>query len=394
MEIRLKDLKQIGKEVYVDLEYDTKLYLRGCIKKKFSSLSNFSRKLGLPVDKFSRNNDLIHFFEGHKISLDFLHKIISPFRKDFNDDFIESKLTRLGVKRRGGEILNPKFPFKFDIKEGVRVISSALHDGGISNNGRPTYKNNMKIMRKQVIDSYVKVFGDLKYGEYGPSISFPKITGIILQVVGLPKGKKVMNNPKIPNFIFKLNDNLKSIFLKQAFDDEGCVRVNDISLNLSVKANGKPSNLISGLKRLLQDVGIEVNGPYMILRYIPKDNITREKWALSIASRKDLESFHHQIGFDIQYKKIKLENKLKSYKTNKYQAKKNKRYLEILKSFKDLFKKNGFVTINSLSEKSGLTYHYTKQLIWRLERENFVVRINPDNCPVKFKLFEDHKKNN
>ena len=69
--------------------------------------------------------------------------------------------------------------------------------------------------------------------------------------LGLPKGQRDIQDINIPEFIFKSNDEIKSIFLRQALDDEGYVYVRGKIVGFSI--NEKVSKLDSTLNSYKQE---------------------------------------------------------------------------------------------------------------------------------------------
>lgn len=386
--VNLDDLE--CEDIYIDINKESKEILKGKIKNGFKTYKTFSKYLNLKTDRLYRNNDLLHFFGGHKIKLSFLKKIISPF-PELNDDFIEKNIYRIGCRRWNLDIYYPKLPFNFNTKEGIKFISAILHDGGISSSLKPNYRNNDTQLRKSIINCAKKIFGDFKVSESGTFVSFPKTMGIILKKIGLKEGKKVINNPAIPEFILKSDLECKRIFLRQAFDDEGCVpKINDkhinIGLHVDVTKEKRIPNLIKGIKILLEDIGIRVNEPSLSKEYKAGDNL-RQRWIINICGRKNLEIFYNDIGFDIKKKEERLKKILESYKTNKYKSLKNERYNEALINLYKTIDYKEF-TIKQASEIINLYYDYTKILIWKMEKEGYIKRLNDKEYPKKFKFTE------
>ena len=372
--VNIKDLED--ENVYIDLNKKSKEILKQKIKNKFKTYKTFSKQLNLKVDNLKRNNDLLHFFGGHKITLKFLQKIISPF-PELTESFIEKNIYRIGCKRGNKDIYNPKLPFDFNNKEGIRFISAILFDGGISSILKPIYRNNDKHLRNIIINCSKKIFGDFEEKEIGTLILFPKITGIILKRIGLKEGKKVITNPKIPKFIFNTKITNKGLFLRQAFDDDGCVpqphiKYITIGIHIDVTEGDRKSNLIEGIKKLLEDFNIYINESFIAREYKIGNNL-RQRWSINIYARKNLEIFYDKIGFDIKKKRNRLFKMINSYKTSKYQLQKNQRYEISLKKLQEGLKEKYF-TIKQTSNIIDLDYHYTKQLIWRMERENILGR--------------------
>lgn len=385
--ITLKDLKN-DPNIYVDLNNQTKLKLKNKIKKEYKTFSKFSRKFNLPLDKLSRNNNLIHFFEGHKIPLPFLLKITKPFGREFTFNYLSKNLSRMGTRRRYKEIINPNIPFDFRKEEGIRIISAILHDGGISKAKQAYYRNNNELLRNEVTKCFGRVFGEVVAELRDTCVFFPKITAlIILKLDGLKEGSKVFTNPSVPNFIFSLSEEYKSIFLQQAFDDDGNVGVNQLSIGFNIASDVHKNtipNLLLDDKRLLEDLKIRPNKIRLEKEFKTKKEESRRRYLFTISGRENLETFHKKIKFLIRYKEEKISKKISSYK--QYHLKKGEPYKKIKATVFKFFKQNEF-TIKSLSEKSGFTYHRTKQLIWELEKKDVTVRVDRDKLfGVRFRI--------
>lgn len=383
--ITLNDLKK-DSEIYVDLNYTSKIKLKNNIKRRYKTLANFSREIGLSLDNLSRNNNLIHFFEGHKIRLPLLFKITKPFRKEFSTEYLSENIHRMGSKRWLKEIIKPKLPFNFKNKEGARVISAILHDGGISKVGQPHYRNNDEKLKREVVSSFGSVFGQMPVSVKGTALFFPKVIGQILtKLDGIEKGKKTHKNPGIPKFIFSMSNEIKSIFLAQAFDDDGGVDGSVISIGFNIDSTlNKIPNLLLDNKKLLEDLNIIPNKITLQKKFKTKKREKRSRYIFTITGRENLEKFYNKIPILISYKKEKLRNRLNSYK--QYQLRTGEAYKRIKSIIYKNFKEKEF-TIKGLSKAANLRYDRTKQLIWELEENKIIKRTNKNiKWKVKFKV--------
>lgn len=377
--INLLDIQK----AYLDMTDEFKEELLHEIRSKYKTLSDFTRSLNLPIDKKSRNNDLIHFFNGHKIKVSFLFKILKPFKRLNKINTIEKNISRLGLRRGHSEIFDPKLPFNFKTEEGVRFISAILHDGGISKRIGVHYRNYNRKAVLEIAKCAMRVFGSFKATatQELTGVYFPKIIGLILIEIGFKPGEKVHTDPFIPQFILNSNNRLKGIFLRQAFDDDGSVgrRLITMSLHLDVTNKNKdtvPRLLLDNIK-LIKNLGIMCHGPICTRRYVINEkgkNYDRVRWTLHITGKQNLIKFQKLVGFGLDYKKERLEREIKSYKMENPPLH-NSVFYPALQMLPELEKSLGYFTISILSKRINRNYHDTKQLIWRMEKKELIKRI-------------------
>ncbi len=221
-------------------------------------------------------------YENKKIKLKILKSLLELI--EINKNEIEKNITLISIRKNcGGKfanaIINPKLPFNFNTVNGARVIASLFFDGGIDSDIYPHYRNENIELRRKVYESYANLFGEFKakFTNYKDreQIYLPKIIGIIFtKCLGLTPGRKTITNPKVPSFIMDGPKELKSVFLQQAFDDEGhfhkAQRVIEFKLanglfidkakHQSVVENNVEEyapNLIKGVKQLIESFGIK-----------------------------------------------------------------------------------------------------------------------------------------
>ncbi|MBU1204079.1 MAG: hypothetical protein KKG60_03370 [Nanoarchaeota archaeon] len=265
------------------------------------------------------------------------------------------KNTNIGIK-------NPKFPFDFRTKSGARFIAAIMGDGEINKQINVRYNNQNKKLIRLVLKSAQDIFGgvDFKIYERGDKtfqLHFPKIVGLITIRLGLKPGYKSKTNYKIPSFILKSKKEIKAIFLRQFFNDEGSIRLSDrrlqIKQTLSIKISkercrknpGKYChNFLKGIKQLFDSFEISSN--------IALEGYRNEKvdFGISVYGKENLEKFQKEIGSDIEEKRNNLDKAIKNYKFPS--APRNKRLLWALDKFKKIQNKRGYVTKCSLSEES------------------------------------------
>ena len=266
--------------------------------------------------------------------------------------------------RKRESIMNPRLPFNFNSPDGARVISSLLFDGGIKKKSlTPTYWNTQDVLRKRVLESFHKTFGEfrIKSNKERENLDFPKICGIILvNGIGMLYGKKVENNPKIPDFIFNLPHECKSVFLQQAFDDDGSISEDYINIMLTKTCNEEEHNLLIGIKKLLKELDIESHGPKKVKEYYVKD-VKRITYVLTITGRDNFEKFGEKIGFLHPRKKEKLENILNKKPKERHFSwgTVNKEAIKIMKECQET---HGYFTRNMIAKKLNRSFSRSQQL--------------------------------
>ena len=85
-----------------------------------------------------------------------------------------------------------------------------MGDGELNSQLQIRYNNQDKKLINLVLESAKKTFGDIDYKIYYRKdktyqLHFPKISGIIIQMLGIKSGFKSKNNNSIPSFILNTN---------------------------------------------------------------------------------------------------------------------------------------------------------------------------------------------
>jgi len=323
------------------------------LKKSFISfLINIIKKSNTVFDK-KVFDQLYRMSKNHKVSLSFIKFLANSLEiplEDFEQDLIlitSNKSTDIGIK-------NPKIPFNFATKEGVRFTAAIMGDGELNNQFQVRYNNQDKKLIDIILKSAKKIFGSVDYKLYYRKdktyqLHFPKIIGLIVSLFGLKPGYKSLTNYPIPQFIFRLNNRLKAVFIKQFFNDEGNVRLKDRRLQVKqtiltteekneLKANCLRycPNSLSGLQFLL--LSFDINSKISLGNY----RKNKADWELSIYGKENLEKFQKYIDFDLKYKTELLNKTIKSYKFPS--APRNKRLEFALKKAKEVQSKYSYIT--------------------------------------------------
>jgi len=301
------------------------------------------------------------------INLNLLFKLTKYFNKLgcklCTKENLEYSITGIKSRRRGVLIKNHKFPLNFRNKEGAILISAFLHDGGISSKLGLHYRNNKKILRKEVYDSVCKVIGLPKAKSCNPSkikMFFSKTLGLML-VYGLnmKNGDKI-SNPEIPKFLFNLNRKVRAEFVRHAIDDDGWVDKHsrsvgmELAVDTSLSPNTPPKLLLDN-KRLIESLGIDVLGPYLKSYYKRKDSRKTSRWYIVVKGKKNLLKLS-ECQQKIYYKRRNLKKIVNSFVQEQFSRKKCFNiYLQNIKKLQEEGKQINRITLAKKVKRSEKT---------------------------------------
>ncbi len=321
---------------------------------------NIIKKSGLLLDEETKEN-LYRLSKNKKISLKFMKKLSVLLDIPYSY-FYKHILLITSVKNTNIGIRDPKLPFNLGNVSGARFIGAIMGDGEINSQIQVRYNNQNKDLINIIIHCAKDLFGDVDYKIYlrkdkTYQLHFPKIVGLIMIEFGLKHGYKSENSYKIPDFIFKKNEKIKSALIRQFFNDEGNVRIKDRRLQVKQtskvkvskvvckeKSNEIAHNFLIGIKKLLKSLGIDSNISLGAYRYKKAD------WELSVYGKENLVLYKEKIGFDLYEKTKKLDDAIKSYKFPS--APRNKKLDFAINKFKEVEKKYGYVTKYLLAKES------------------------------------------
>ena len=296
-------------------------------KASLKFLKQFSLDLDVPIEEIQQNTELI----------------------------TSAKFTDVGIR-------NPSFPFNFDSEDGVRLIAAIMGDGELNRQLNVRYNNQNETLINLVLNSAKNLFGDVDYKLYlrddlTYQLHFPKITGIILNQIGILPGYKSLTNYGVPDFVFGLSKKIQAVFIKQFFNDEGNVRLKDRRLQVKqtrvvkcLKDDAKRNPLLYchqsliDLQTLLANLGIDSK---ISLGNYRGDRID---WELSIYRIENLRRFQQLIDFDVEYKRELLDKAIRSYKFPS--AARNGRLEYALTCARAVERKKGRITKELLAEES------------------------------------------
>ncbi|MBS3151325.1 hypothetical protein J4443_03035 [Candidatus Woesearchaeota archaeon] len=237
--------------------------------------------------------------------------LIDISREEIEKNIIQVKY-KTKINKRGGSsgkpINDPRLPIKIDA-EFIEMLGHICGDGTIGITRSKGIKISYINSEKYLIDYFnllvKRVFGDIKpyvemrnnpnqYRRPNYVISYPSIVShFILSVYNYKTGERL----EFPQFVYDLDKNMKYVFLRALFDDEGSVNVK----NKHIKIGLKPLGFVQGIKNLLEDVGI---------RSSDVKNETRENGHMHylwIMGKENLTFFYDRINFNHPGKRLKLK---------------------------------------------------------------------------------------
>jgi hypothetical protein len=367
---------------------------------KLKLFGNYPKIAGLinePLDKKGSAYTIINFKLRKSAPVELVYKIgkllSSKGFKKFHLSNIEHHIDGISVYgMEKSTIKNPKIPFDFTAESGCIFLAAILHDGGINTGFVPYYWNTDLELRKKVFKAVQDIFGVLpsKFNQNSESLQFPRVCGrILVHGLGLKAGNKIFTDPHIPDFIFKLPHEKISLFLRQAFDDDGAVILSNyvVRLSLSIRGDEKPPNLLVQVRELLQILDIKFTKPILVKRYIAeRDGIMRSSWNISLTGRDDLDIFETKVNFSIIYKKRKLHKILTEVSERHFKWGKIEKYT--MDAIKKLEKEHGYFTRNLAAKEIGRTWSRMQQIFQKLLKEEAIIEISEysGTRPAKFKL--------
>lgn len=366
--VTLEELPE--KEIYVEVE-----------SKFISEIKKKIRK-SLNTQKFRKwyklkKRIISHWFnDGSLLRLDVFKSIVNFFQIDLK------KIRILSLRGKGGEkIKNPKLPFNFTTTSGVRVIAAILGDGSLNKKGL-TYVNSNPYLIKSFVMDMKKVFGEInvaiKPKRKGSKVLVafpPKICGKIINLVGIPIGSKVSNNPHVPPFIFKLSGEKIQEFISQIIDDEGSVSIASRHIRIKFSTlKEETCNLIKDIYVLLKRIGI-ASSIYEGDVYKSKRGGDRKNWCIEIHSFAQLERIYHSFNLRNEKRRKDLKKLLEKKKVDQFPKKKCKEiYLSLMKNIQQ---EKGYFTSSDLAEITGRTIGSCRNTILKFKKLNLIKSVQP-----------------
>ncbi len=359
------------------------------LKKEFKYRLLYSAKGNISWKKFTKvyginYNTLLSYKHRQRITLKTIWNLLELANENgvkITREHVEKNLSKIGGHQ--SFIENPKVPFDFNNIEGAKFIASILHDGGIRTRNASFYSNYNLAKKEELAKTANKIFGKIRLSLKTDSVEFPLIVGMVLtRGIGLKTGNKVVNNPRIPEFIFSLDNLSISSYLKQAYDDDGCVVKGKISNNkiVTITCNTGHAlippepNLLIGIKRLLES--LEIPSQKVVKsksKYIKNRGYISQEWKLSITGLYSLIKFKELVNFGINYKIKNLSTIIKEleFLSKRLQNPKNLSEKIVL----NICKKKRLVDKRILALETNFSPLWTKVLLNRLEDKGYLRKL-------------------
>lgn len=347
---------------------------------KAGSINSLARKIEVPSYRL-RKFTCLHSRRTN-IALKDLRKVLLYLQQQ-GDRSWERRL-RIIYLGRNGMIIKPKFPIDFCSLEGARVIADVLTDGALSlprgtveymNSNEGEIINNIKSMNllfcrhkivanstseaiaKSKIKCQLYKYDTTSIGGKKPCfiLKYPQTIGKFFLAVGLPPGRKVYKNPKIPEFILYSNRGLIRAFLERAIINEGYVKPTAISIGHSTaNLDGQPPELLKGYVIMFNRLGIETSKPHIMKTYLTQKGHKRAYWRIVITGR----------NLDVVRDTFNLNTKQPSIKRRSFQSrwKPHQRIEQILNKLQEKRSISCSLLAASLGVSAGLISMYAKDL--------------------------------
>lgn len=292
-------------------------------------------------------------------------------------------------------VKNPKLRVNLHSLSGVRVRMRLLGDGWIDNRGLICYYNDDKDARGEFCTDLEKLFGKLKFLQFGSKIFVPKrICGLLEINLNLQRGSGVYINPHMDKDILNGTEKIKCEACRVYFGDEGrfhagTVEVKrslgyttmpEISQSIDKLAILSPPNLFIDFEKLLISLGIDgiTMKPHLsdALVIIDKKNrlMVTVPWSLTFSGKENLKKFVDEISFGIEYK----DNAVRKYLENlKYPKIGQKFYRERLWGIcTKIQKEQGNITVNNFAKYTKKSISGTRKCLYWLQKKRLMEKIS------------------
>lgn len=303
-----------GLDVYLSLD---KEHARTLVKKLLTKMDCSIHHVDVLVGN-QKKSSLRHLCEGYKVSFNDYQNLLSALGENIDYSKIKAIAAKHGAFGNFNNLVkNPEIPFDFRSEEGVRLIASLLHDGGITKTLIPHFTSITPELRVAFVKNMSSIFGEIKNRRSNPDtgecVFFPKVIGTALVYgLGLKFGTRSIKDASIPEFIFNLDKKLRRAFISQAIDEDGTFdmsqKQNRIAIHHAkqINSNGKSrSKLLWDTKKLFVSLGVKVWGPSYHSTYITKRGEIRQRWIIRVC-KTEIKKVWNNINLIIPFKQKRL----------------------------------------------------------------------------------------
>lgn len=288
----------------------------------------------------------------------------------------------------GKSYFHPKLPFKLHNTEGAEIRAAFLSDGHLPRHPTisPVYCAFEEELHLRLIDLYKRIFGDSniepRKGHKSLQTRFPAPIGTALELSGVPRGDKRIDNPTVPKDILLGSKNIQSSYLRRVFDDEGDVcfdKYGKRAVRITRATNSDKNEiprLLLGEYFLLKQFGIDAR-LYNEGSHISKTNSITSKWRIQIGQQDSLRIFFDVIGFNLLAKNKKLDIALKSYKVKEFPNNFGESFC--VNAIKPIALNKGYFEFGDLGKKlheTGRTHDLAGHYISILQKKGVIKKIS------------------
>lgn len=365
-------------------------------KNKAQDVKSISKEIGVPRTLVYK----ILNAGKNKIRLEYLIKIADFLRRNGVKKYVLSKLQNriysLSCPRKGelktfikenGKI-KIKFPFKLDGPEAMKALTFPFTDGYIledySGYVRLGYVNSNLKMHHEVVQCVRNTFGDVDYSQRRISGAyetyFAGILGrIYVESLGFVPKNKLKTNVRLHEILTNLKDRTEiGACLSQIMDDEGSFnqmtfyvgvsggkvpedRINEILDNCrspEIQQKYMP-NILKDVRAMLEKVSIHVTVKRPV-RYVDHtEEATKLMWYLVICGPANLLRLYSFCDF----KNKKLKEKFEKYVKHRQ---------NMNKLLKNLERRDGFFTVNSVKTALNISMESARNIIKIMKRDKLL----------------------
>ncbi|MEK6936915.1 MAG: hypothetical protein AABW58_02490 [Nanoarchaeota archaeon] len=329
----------------------------------------------------------------YRLKIDYLIKISKHIsKKEFSLEEIQKNIVWIGDKSSYG-VVNPNLPFDFNSREGARFLAAICNDGWISDG--VYYSNSDSYLRKSVKSDGLSIFGGDKntikiwIKKKDQYLSFPSIIRDSMISMTDFKGVKSINNPNIPDIIFKSKDFMCG-WVEQTIADEGCIKFylekyrREIIWTRSFKKELPRYNLHLNELQILNRLGIKCK-TYDVGEYYDKDGVLKTRKAIRIAKRKNLIKLRDLIKIPCKRKEKDFSDMMKSFQ-------RYKEPLIIKEKIINLCNIYGYLTASTLKKEMNYKrVSNASKWIKLFEGEGLIKRVKDYSCGSLAKYVLIHK---
>lgn len=385
------DIKQ-DPTMYVILNKKFFLLFRNKLKSK-ENLKNIAKAVSI---HYMKVRSIVNQYQT-AIKLKDLSKLCNHV--EIRDEEIEKNIIELRGQNGKG-IKNPKIPFNFCTKQGVRIVASLFGDGGVCGaSNRPFYYNKNNLLINYLLNCIKSTMGNINYTNLfvagAQGLLFPPVFGKILEKIGYIPGKKLENNVEIPEFIFNLPKPIILEFLSQLVDDEGYVcalekynkRMFNLRLTFSSKyhKNLQKSPFVCSLLKLLSKLDCVPTCKRTNI-YTTKAGKMREKWTTTISGRGI--SNLKKLNLIIPYKR----ESFRKMNTMEIHMSKKESLILPLKSISEILTTGKLVNSVTLSNSLNLSAYRSREILADFHKSGFIDKIKQNKPPYTYTLTNEGNK--